>query len=99
LRWLVIATVGLYLALALVGTYVYVDGVHRREDLEEIAVQTNDALCALRVDLEARVAASEQFLEDNPNGIPGLPAAVIRTGITNQQRTIEALGDLECVVS
>jgi hypothetical protein len=54
------------------------------------------ALCALRVDLQRRVAASEKFLAEHPNGIPGIPARTLRDSIDNQQRTISALVVLRC---
>lgn len=61
-----------------------------------VASDSNNALCALRGDLERRVASSEQFLRENPNGIPGISAKVIRDGMTNQRRTIAALSRLDC---
>jgi hypothetical protein len=54
------------------------------------------ALCALRVDLQRRVAAAKNFLAEHPNGIPGIPARTFRDGIDNQQRTISALTVLRC---
>jgi hypothetical protein len=54
------------------------------------------ALCALRVDLQRRAAASEKFLAEHPHGIPGISARVIRDGIHDQQRTISALAVLKC---
>lgn len=58
--------------------------------------QSTDALCALRSDLVKRVANSEAFLEEHPNGIAGIPAKTIQDGIDNQKQTIRALGDLSC---
>jgi hypothetical protein len=58
--------------------------------------KATDALCALRTDLQTRVASSQQFLEDNPNGIPGIPAKQIRDSIDGQRRTIRALDGLSC---
>ncbi len=60
------------------------------------ARETNNSLCALRNDLEVRVADSKDFLEENPNGIPGISTKVILDGISNQERTIEALSNLSC---
>ena len=85
LRWLVAATVVLYVALAGLGLWVYSE-----------ADSNGDALCALRADLEKRVESSQQFLIDHPDGIAGIPARTIREGIENQRRTIDALGDLSC---
>lgn len=60
------------------------------------AHQTRDALCTLRSDLEVRVASSRKFLDDHPNGIPGVPVETIREGIRNQDRTIHALDSINC---
>ena len=96
LRALVIATVTLYIVLLVVGIYFFVDSSNRRTELEEVARSTNGALCSLRADMERRVAASEDFLKDNPNGIPGISNEDIQTALANQKRTIDALGNLDC---
>jgi hypothetical protein len=49
------------------------------------------AFCTLYDDLRTRVKTSRQFLVDHPKGIPGIPASVIRNGIDNQQKTVDAL--------
>lgn len=54
------------------------------------------ALCALRADLDKRIASSERFLRKNPEGIPGIPASVIRQGLENSRRTRAALEILNC---
>lgn len=58
--------------------------------------QTTRALCALRDDIKRRVKTSQEYLADHPNGAPGIPAKLVRDGIQNQQRTVEALHDLKC---
>lgn len=60
------------------------------------ASQTTDALCALRRDMQVRVESSLTFLRDHPNGIPGINAQTIRTGVENQVRTIRALSSIDC---
>lgn len=85
LQFLITATVVLYLGLGGL-TYWAWQGQ-----------QTNhDALCTFRGDLEKRVANSRDFLKENPEGIPGIPAMTLRTSITNQESTIAALSDLSC---
>lgn len=54
------------------------------------------ALCALRTDLDVRIVSSKQFLEENPKGIPGIPASLIRQGLANSIRTRKALSVLDC---
>jgi hypothetical protein len=58
--------------------------------------QTTEGVCALRADLERRVALGVKYLETHPNGALGLKPEEIRAGIDNQQRTVTALGDLDC---
>lgn len=96
LRRLVIATVILYVALAGLFVLGYVTVHNQRVELERTVDQTTTALCSLRGDLEARVRVSREFLEDNPNGIPGITPQVIRDSINGRLRTIEALESLAC---
>lgn len=49
------------------------------------------ALCAFRSDLEKRIDAGTQFLQDHPEGIPGVPADAIRVSILNEQSTLNSL--------
>lgn len=85
LRWLVGATVVLYVAL----------GALALQTRHTASVNT-DALCALRGDLQTRVDASTKFLKEHPRGFPGVGAVQIQMGIDNQQRTIDALSGIEC---
>jgi hypothetical protein len=96
LRNLALATVALYLILAAAGAFAWIELNHRRDEIRQVAFSTNQALCALRTDLELRVANAEEFLAENPNGIPGISAATIEQSIQNQRSTIEALEDLDC---
>lgn len=85
LRRLMIATAVLYFMLVAGGLKVYLDSRN-----------TTQTLCSLRQDLEVRVAGSIKFLQENPNGIPGVPVKTIAEQIANQQRTIDALKNLDC---
>ena len=60
------------------------------------SARTTHALCALRGDLENRITASTKYLQEHPEGIPGVPVKVIRDGIQNQKRTVRALRSLSC---
>jgi hypothetical protein len=82
--------------VVLLGVYVYIVSENSRQDIAAVAENSNNALCSLRADLERRVEVSQDFLRENPDGIPGISAEVIRTGILNQQRTINALSGLDC---
>jgi len=85
LRLLIAATVVLYVAVGLVAAMSW-----------STAQTSQDALCALRSDLEARVATSLEFLAEHPEGVAGIPAKTIKDGINNQRRTISALRSLDC---
>jgi hypothetical protein len=62
--------------------------------------QAEKALCSLRDNLEVRVAASQQYLDDVRSGkrkpIVGITEADITTSIQNQQQTLDALSNLNC---
>lgn len=85
LRWLVVATVVVYIVvLGLAGYGAYTTG------------KMHDGLCSFTDDLQTRIETSEQFLVDHPDGTPGIPAEVIRSNIENQTRTFNALQPLGC---
>lgn len=85
LRGLVIATVVLYAIIGATVIWTWNGSDNNRQ-----------ALCALRLDLERRVESSKTFLRDHPEGIAGISAKTIQDGIDNQERTIAALGGLDC---
>jgi hypothetical protein len=64
--------------------------------VDQIADTNQQALCAFRHDVEARVVSSEQFLQDHPNGIPGISPAMIRQSLAAQRQTVDSLSILEC---
>lgn len=64
--------------------------------LDELTRSTNQALCTFRLDLERRTDLTAQFLEDHPEGIPGVSRADLIRSLTNQQATLESLSDLKC---
>jgi hypothetical protein len=86
--WLLIISGVVFWALASAQS----DRVDRGRETQ----RTTQALCALRGDLERRVVSSQDFLVEHPNGVLGISAKVIRDGIANQQRTIDALSALKC---
>lgn len=89
LRLLTRSTLALTLSVILVAGY----GLYA---LKVQSDRSTSALCALRADLERRVAASEDFLSRNPKGFPGISSAVLQKSIVDQQRTIVALAGLHC---
>jgi hypothetical protein len=95
-RALVAATVFLYAALIGVGTYGYVSRSHDLAKIDQVSTTTKTALCLFRDNIEKQVATSEEFIQENPDGIPGLPAATIKASIQRQKETLKALDILEC---
>lgn len=87
------------LTVVVVAVYGYVrfDQFSERLAMQaELGQEAHDAVCTFREDLRRRVNSSKDFLEKNPNGIPGLDGATIRNSIVNQQKTVDALAILNC---
>lgn len=82
---LMIATLLLYLCL--VGAGIFVGATTKTNQ---------DALCALRGDLELRTESGKEFLKEHPKGIPGVPVSTILKGIHDEERSIKALDGLSC---
>lgn len=59
--------------------------------------QAHDALCIVRVKIERGVRKAQEFLREHPNGISGIPATLIRSGINDDLGTLRGLNLLECV--
>lgn len=53
--------------------------------------QAHDALCAINARNIQRVKESTEFLQDHPNGIPGISSKVIRNGIKSDLSTIKLI--------
>lgn len=90
--WTLIVTVILGLAIITSIVIREIDLGH----VEESAVQTKTALCALRADLRKRVENAEDFLQKNPEGIVGISARQIQKSINQQRRTIDTLTVINC---
>lgn len=60
------------------------------------AQASKDGLCAIRQDSERRVTLGEQFLKNNPNGIPGISIDSLRRSVANAKETVESLSSLNC---
>jgi hypothetical protein len=80
------AIVGVILAV-LIGTagYLFLE-----------AREATRALCTFRDDLANRNDAARQFLDENPDGIVGIPPEEIQASIDARQETIGALAELTC---
>jgi hypothetical protein len=90
------ATVVLYLVLALFGGTAWAIRSHDVSYINEIATTNQLALCAFRHDVQQRITTSEEFLREHPNGIPGISPAMIRSNLAAQRQTVDALSVLNC---
>jgi uncharacterized ion transporter superfamily protein YfcC len=89
-------TVVLYLLLALTAGATF---VIRSADLARVQTQSERnvaAFCALRHDVERRIEDSQAFLDEHPNGIPGIPPEQIRDSLRAQRETVRALSIVVC---
>lgn len=103
LRRLLVGWVIVFTALTFYALY---ENRERGEQLREFAVQNRQramegqeahaAICTLRADLQRRIADGRDFLEDHPDGIPGISAADIRRSIAGQEATLKALHVRNC---
>ena len=99
LNWIALATVILYIALAVIVVLVFLNARHTSNDIKASVRQNETArigLCALRHDLQKRIESSESFLRDHPRGIPGVPSSLIRAGVRNQKQTLASLDAVKC---
>lgn len=60
------------------------------------ATTAKDALCNLRSDQIVRIRTSQDFLVAHPHGIPGISPKVIKQGIQQASRVVDALDELGC---
>lgn len=88
LRWALVAYLLVAVALAV--------SLYRQQQEINKGKRATTALCALQYDLERRVKAGEDFLEEHPRGVPGIPARTIMASIENQRSTIRTLEVLRC---
>jgi hypothetical protein len=65
-------------------------------ELRRVAVETHAALCAFKLGLQDRVASAEEFLIENPEGIPGISRQDIQRSIDAQKSTLLSLDELDC---
>jgi hypothetical protein len=87
-----IATIVMFLLGLLVAVFAYIANDHRTEE----GRQARQALCVLRHDREndlavsrRRLATSQAFLREHPNGVDGIPRALIVKGVADARQEIE----------
>lgn len=64
--------------------------------IDQLSRETHTALCAFKGDLRSRYRNGVEFLEEHPDGIPGISAAQIQRSLDQQKATLGSLVSLEC---
>lgn len=62
----------------------------------KISDDNKQALCAQKTTAQTQAKQTEEFIKDNPNGIPGISRAVLERSKTNAQRTVKSLESVDC---
>lgn len=89
-------SVALCAAALCMFTASYYFRVQDQNRIEKLTRSTNSALCTFRDDLERRYISGARFLDDHPDGIPGISRNDIARSLANQKATLDALGSLAC---
>lgn len=92
LRNLAILTITTFLLLLGMGAYF----INANHQLAVEGRQAHDAICALREDLQRRIATTEQFIRDHPEGIAGIPVAELERSVESQKLTVDSLYEAKC---
>lgn len=100
LRWLIFATVVLYVALGTTTTILYLNTNGSRHDIAAVAAQTLAVQCSQRVNLQRQRDDSERYLRDVQSGkrtrIPGISDSDILLRINRIKDTLVAYEGLAC---
>jgi hypothetical protein len=88
-RLLLIGFIVPYMLIA-VGAYsLFKANRHRIDDLQAL-------VCRDKVDAARGLNRSYEYLEDFPNGAPGIPRALIRQGMIDDRNTLVELQHVDC---
>lgn len=79
-------------AAAVTVIWMYVQNRHRSQAGQE----AHSALCVFKADLIKRAQLTDKLLQENPNGVGGITAKVLRNSSANQHATIDSLSILDC---
>lgn len=69
--------------------------VSNRNRIDDIS-RVRDAVCNLRADQIRRIAATERFLEDHPEGFSGIDPQLLRNDLRDRKQVVDALAPLDC---
>ena len=95
-KTLIVATALLFALLLGLSITMFAFATSQRAAISERSSQVQAALCAVRQDIQHSVDTTEQFLEDHPEGIPGIPVEILRSQLRERKGTLEALSTLRC---
>jgi len=98
---------GVVIALVAIGVWQLTDRQDNTDATARVAATAardakaasravNRAVCTWRRDLQSNVRQSQRLLRENPDGIPGIPNALLRENIRNRKRTIRSFMNLNC---
>lgn len=65
-------------------------------ELAQDGQDAKEALCAVKFATKARIDVTEAYLDDNPNGIPGVPIDTIKSGLTRDKTLLRSFNKLDC---
>lgn len=95
---MVATTLAIVALLALVGSVAL--RIHDQRQIDRIAQETHESLCAFKQDLEERVRSQEKFLRDIREGrripIDGITENDLELALAARRATLESLHDLTC---
>lgn len=87
----------LAMVLAVAVAIVYLNS---SSNIDRVATETHDALCAFKTDLATRYVNTQLFISQIRKGerppIPGISIADLKRSADNQQATLMSLDPLEC---
>lgn len=89
--------VALFFVLAVLVAVLYLRGTSQ---VDQVATQTHDALCAFKTDLAIRYANTQQFISELRHNqrrpIPGITINDLERSAAAQQSTLDSLAELQC---
>lgn len=101
--WITYGSAALFALVAVVLVVMFIKINNNANSVRQLAqanhtlvINTHKTLCTFTNDLEKRIQNTEEFLDEHPNGIPGIPKSAFVVGLNNQKETLEALSDLKC---
>ena len=86
------------LSISMVGGMLWLtsSSFNQAAELRDVATETHSALCTLKNDIKVRHDAGVKFVNENPDGIPGISRAQLDQSLNSQRDTLRALGVLDC---